>query len=126
MIDIRKPLLAALLCALLSGFLATPAIPQTPGSQIKPLGYCQLSVTTAVQTSTCSGFSTLATYAAVCNEGSAARWRDDGTAPTTTIGQPWGSGTATAPVCGSMATTFSTLQWVAESGTATLDFTFYK
>jgi len=122
----RKPLLAAILCALLLAWSATPAIPQTPGSQIKPLGYCQLSVTTAVQTSTCSGFPTLATYAAVCNEGSAARWRDDGTAPTTTLGQPLGSGTPTVPTCQPMATTFSTLQWVAQSGTAIINFTFYK
>lgn len=94
---------------------------------INPAGYCQLAVTTVVQTSTCSGgIPAGANYAVVCNEGTAARWRDDGTAPTTTVGNILGTGTATAPICAAFSTTFSTLQWVAESGTATLDITFYK
>ena len=105
---------------IISGVIGKPAI-------IKPLGYCQLSVTTsAVQTSTCSGFPSTATYAVVCNEGTAARWRDDGTAPTASVGQPLGTGTATAPACMAIGTTLSTLQWIAESGTATLNFSFYK
>lgn len=136
---LRKPLLAAFSCALVA---VLPAWAQTrtdsagtviaaviakPGI-IAPLGFCTLSVSaSAAQTSTCTGtFPATATYAAVCNEGSAARWRDDGTAPTASVGQPYPSGTATAPNCFPMATTFSTLQWIAQSGTATLDFTFYK
>jgi hypothetical protein len=125
MTDLRTPLFTALLCA----SMAMPAMGQrVPGFVIAPLGYCSLSVTgTAVQTSTCAGtFAALASYAAVCNEGNAARWRDDGAAPTASVGQPLGSGSATAPTCQAMATTFSTLQWIAQSGTATLNFTFYK
>jgi hypothetical protein len=90
---------------------------------------CQLVVSTsaAVQTSSCSGgIPAGATYALICNEGTAARWRDDGAAPTTSVGQILGTGTATAPICAGFSTTFSTLQWIAESGSATLDISFYR
>ena len=99
----------------------------TKQGKANPLGYCQLSVTTAVQTSTCTGgIPAGTTYALVCNEGTAARWRDDGTAPTTSVGTPLGTGSATAPVCQTFFTTFSALQWIAESGTSVLNFTFYQ
>ena len=122
----KSALLAGLFCV--SAAVPTRATDRVPGFVIAPLGYCALSVTSsAQQTSSCIGtFAPTASYAAVCNEGTAARWRDDGTAPTASVGQPLGSGSPTAPTCQPMATTFSTLQWIAESGTATLDFTFYK
>ena len=93
-----------------------------------PLGYCQLAVTSsAVQTSTCTGgIPAGAVWAYVCNEGTAARYRDDGTAPTASIGVPLATGTATAPACASYYGTLANLQWIAESGTATLDISFYK
>jgi hypothetical protein len=99
-----------------------------PG-QLTPLASsCQLTVsTTAVETSTCSGgIPAGSTYALICNEATAARWRDDGTPPTTTVGQVLGTGTSTAPICAGFTTTFSTLQWIAESGSAILDISFYK
>jgi hypothetical protein len=101
-------------------------LPQKQGA-LTPLGYCQLSVTSAVQTSACSGgIPAGAVYALICNEGIAARWRDDGAAPTASVGNILGTGTATAPICSAFYTMFSTLEWIAESGTSTLDITFYK
>lgn len=121
--------LAALLapaCALAAPGDALNPMQMRPGI-VTPVGYCQLSVITVAQTSTCTGgIPNGANYAVVCNEGTAARWRDDGVAPTTTMGNILGTGTATAPVCAGFTTTFATLQWIAESGTAVLDFTFYR
>jgi len=132
-----KPLLAALFGALLiapseaqtyrdsggtviSAVIAKPAI-------VTPLGYCQLSVTSAALTSTCSGgIPPSSTYALICNEGSAARWRDDGIAPTASVGVPLATGSASAPICSTFFTTFSTLQWIAQSGTTLLDISFYR
>jgi len=92
-----------------------------------PLGYCQLSVTTAVQMSACpGGIPAGATWAMICNEGSAARWRDDGVAVTANVGMPLAAGLASAPVCFNYFATFSTLQWIAQSGSSLLDISFYK
>jgi hypothetical protein len=94
---------------------------------ITTLGYCQLAVTTAVQTSTCAGgVPAGATWAMICNEGAAARWRDDGVAVTASVGVPLGSGLASAPVCFNYFANFAALQWIAQSGTTLLDISFYK
>jgi hypothetical protein len=99
----------------------------TKQGSIATLGFCQLSVTTAVQTSTCAGgIPSGATWAMICNEGSAARWRDDGIAVTASVGVPLGSGLANAPVCFNYFSAFSTLQWISQSGTTLLDISFYK
>ena len=109
--------------ALLAG--ACPALADSP-YPYKKLGYCQLSVTTSVLTSTCAGYPADAGYAAICNEGAAARWRDDGTAPTASVGAPLPAGTASAPSCMSYSGSPGAVAWIAQSGTATLNFTFYK
>jgi len=99
----------------------------TKQGSITALGYCQLLVTAAVQTSTCAGgIPAGATWAMICNEGAAARWRDDGAIVTASVGVPLGSGLPGAPVCFNYFANFSTLQWVAQSGTTALDFNFYK
>lgn len=89
---------------------------------------CRLTFTSsAVQTSTCAGgIPAGATYALICNEGVAARWRDDGTAPTAGIGQVLGTGVLTSPTCAGFTTTFSALQWIAESGSSILNISWYK
>jgi len=122
---------AALAAALALAFAAPAAAQRIPGFLTTPMGFCTLTVSsTAVQTSTCFGAypGGAASYAAVCNEGGAARWTDKGPAPTANFGggQPFGSGTAAAPYCQPMATTWDTLQWIAQSGTVQLTFTWYK
>jgi hypothetical protein len=129
----RRAILAALACLSMSCALAGPGdstfpLYMRPG-QVGPIGYCQLSVgLSAVKTSTCTGgIPKGASYALICNEGAdAARWRDDGPVPTTTVGNIVGAGTATAPVCSAFATNFAALQWIAETSSAILDITFYQ
>jgi hypothetical protein len=73
---------------LLIGFsVATWAVEvQTAG--LKPLGYCQLtSITAATKLTTCAnGIPAGAEFVLIEAETQNARWRDDGTAPTTTVG----------------------------------------
>jgi hypothetical protein len=98
-----------------------PTYVYTPG------GYCQLIVTSAVLTSTCpGGIPAGATMALVCNEGAAARWRDDGIAVTTSVGMSLAAGVASAPVCFNYYGAFAALQWIAQSGAAILDISFYE
>jgi hypothetical protein len=66
------------------------------------------------------------TAALICNESTAARWRDDGVAPTASVGQILGTGTATAPICAGFSTTMSALQFITESGSSLLDVSFYQ
>jgi len=87
------------------------------------LGYCQLSVTTAVLISTCSGgIPGGAQVAYITPETAAIRWRDDGTAPTTTVGYPVPTGGTQLIYRGNLAT----LQVIAQSGTATVNIAFYR
>jgi hypothetical protein len=128
----RKLLLAALCCLWGVSAHAAPGDQTTPSfivpGHVHPLGVCQLSVSsTAVGLSTCSGGIPFgATYALVQNEGTAARWRDDGTPPTASVGMIISSGTATLPSQSGFSTTLSAVQLIAESGTATLDISFYQ
>jgi hypothetical protein len=86
------------------------------------LGYCQLSVTTAVLVSTCSGgIPAGATRALMVTETAAIRWRDDGTAPTTSVGYPLAVA-AHQTIMGNLPT----LQVIAQTGTATVNFVFYR
>lgn len=98
------------------------AVTLTAPTSLVQLGYCQLSVTTAVLISTCSGGIPLgAEYAYVTSEGAAIRWRDDGTAPTTTVGYPLSVGTQLA-----YGALLPLLQVIAQTGTATVNIAFYR
>jgi hypothetical protein len=94
----------------------------TEPALLVPLGYCQLSVTTAVLVSTCSGgIPAGATFAYITPETAAIRWRDDGTAPTTTVGNPVAVGQQLT-----YGGLLSALQVVAQAGTATVNVSFYR
>lgn len=111
--------LTLLLC-----LLAWPAgaVTVVEPANVVVLGYCQLSVTTAVLVSTCSGgIPGGATRAYVTPETAAIRWRDDGTAPTTTVGYPVAIG-AQLIYYGNLPT----LQVIAQSGTSTVNIAFYR
>jgi hypothetical protein len=62
-----------------------------------------------------------ATIAQICVETSGVRYRDDGTAPTAASGQPVAAG-----ACFSYAGSLSSLQFVAQSGSPTIDVSYYK
>ena len=83
-----------------------------------PLGYQQIAASGAVQTLTVPGG---ATYATVVVEGADARWRDDGVAPTTSIGMPIYSGTPTQ-----FSGDLTTLKFIAQSSTSTYNISYYK
>jgi hypothetical protein len=96
--------------------------------QNTPLAYRQLSVTGAATLPallaaaspayTLTGFER---WALVSVEGNAIRWTDDGQAPTASYGQPIAAGTAA-----DLATLFASVQMVSQTGTATVDISFYK
>lgn len=112
--------LALLLCLAAAGPAAAVTI--TEPAPVVVLGYCQLSVTAAVLISTCSGgIPGGATMAYITPETAAIRWRDDGTAPTTTVGYPVSAGNQLAYM-GNLAT----LQVIAQSGTSTVNIAFYR
>lgn len=62
----------------------------TPGLPMVPLGYCQLtSIDASTLISTCAGgIPTGTNYALLVPEAQAIRYRDDGVAPTATVGFP--------------------------------------
>ena len=128
----RRALLAALACLSMSCAYAGPSDQANPffirPGFVIPKGFCQLSVAaSAVKVSSCTGgVPNGATYALICNEAGAARWRDDGVAPTASVGQILGTGTTTAPICAGFSTTLSALQFISESGTTTIDVSFYQ
>jgi hypothetical protein len=62
-----------------------------------------------------------ATIAEICVETNAVRYRDDGTAPTSTIGIPVASGT-----CFQYAGNLLAIQFIAQTGSPTIDAEYYK
>lgn len=85
-----------------------------------PLGYQQLALTSAAQNLTVpTGATVAAIY--VTATGGVARYRDDGVAPTSTVGMPLSTG-AQFIYSGSL----SAIQFILGSGaTATLDISYY-
>lgn len=90
-------ILIKLAAAFLCGFVSPAAAQVTiPGQRMVPLGYCQLTtLSSSVLISTCSGgIPAGATMAYIQAEAQAIRYRDDGTAPSGTVGMPIASGAA--------------------------------
>lgn len=93
-------------------------------SPLVPLGTnCQLTSISAVTTlAACpGGIPTGAVFAVVQVETNAARWRDDGAAPTSAIGQPLQVST---PIYFTVAP-LSNVQLIPQSGSMTVDINFY-
>ena len=62
-----------------------------------------------------------ATIAQICVAGGTANYRDDGTAPTASVGIPWGAG------CAAYGGPLATVQFINQTGsTATLSVSYYK
>lgn len=102
------------------GFLAAPAAQADGGNYIKtPLGCQQIT-----SLSSAAGFSSVpagATLASIAVENEPVRYRDDGTAPTSSVGTllppggPW-------PYTGSL----SAIEFIQTAASATVDVCFYK
>lgn len=105
----------------------------TPGPPIPAVytatGQCMLSVTTtATSISACSGGIPANTnYAAICNSGDPAVWRQDGIAPTAAIGNPLSSGTFSSPSCEPFYTPTAALEWISQTtNPIVLSIAFYQ
>jgi hypothetical protein len=92
------------------------------------LGYCQLSISTVVAISTCSGGIPANTrYALITPETAAIRCRDDGTNPTTAVGFPVAvAGLLTYSASDGVNAPLAALKCVAQTGTSTVDIWFYN
>jgi len=90
---------------------------QTP-AQLTPLGYQQI---TSLASATSLTVPTGATMAFIAIEGGEARYRDDGVAPTTSVGMPIYAGQS-LQYSGSL----SALQLIQVSTTVTANVSYYK
>lgn len=88
------------------------------GNGATPLGYQQITSLSAAEKLTVP---TGANMAVVIATGQAVAWRDDGTAPTATIGMPLPVNTPLI-VCG---LALAAIQFIQASATATLDISYY-
>ena len=79
-------------------------------------GQYALSVATATNLTPPTG----ATIAQICVETAAVRYRDDGIAPTASVGIPLAAGW-----CGPYAGPLSAIQFIAQSGSPTIDVSYY-
>ena len=105
--------------------------PNAPGSCMAPTsggiksgtyssagaGQYALAVNTATNLTPPTG----ATIAEICVEGQAIRYRDDGTAPTASVGIP-----VPASSCFQYAVGLSGIQFIGQTSGATLDVSYYK
>ena len=136
----RRPIALALSLALA---LAAPAAAQNLPQGVKitggylSLGYCQLTSTqlssaillsAALASAGCSPIPTCGAneipcpiMAELCSEGVALRYRDDGVAPTSSVGMPINTST-----CFQYAGPFAALQLIQAASSGILDLTFYK
>lgn len=118
----RRLALAAGLAALA---LCAPAAAQigTPGLQLVPLGYCQLtSVDASTLVSSCSGgIPAGATTALIVAEAQAIRYRDDGVAPTATVGMPLAVGVTIL-----YPGTLGAVRVISQTAGAKVNVLFYK
>lgn len=86
-----------------------------------PLGYQQLSVTSASAVNlTVPNASRIAE---ICLEANQVRYRDDGTAPTTSAGMPV---TASQTPCFQYSGNLVTIQFIAVITASTLDISYYR
>lgn len=84
---------------------------------LRPLGYQQI---TSLSASTALTVPEGTALALISCAGTAVRWRDDGTAPTSAVGYP-------LPIGGELvyAAAFSALRFIEQSASATLDICYY-
>jgi hypothetical protein len=130
------------LAALLSGLLCAPLVAIAPASaqthrdkgcstppctiitSVAPIyaynsagiGQYALTVATATNLTPPTG----ATIAQICVETAPVRYRDDGIAPTASVGIPLAAGW-----CGPYAGPLSAIQFIAQSGSPTIDVSYY-
>lgn len=95
-----------------------------PGQRLVPLGQCQLtSIDTVALLSACAGgIPAGSTVAIIKAEAQAVRWRDDGTAPTATVGMPMATTDAPLVYTGAL----SAFRVIGQVAGGKLDVAFYR
>lgn len=88
------------------------------GTYSKPLGYQQY--TSLGSATSLSSIPAGATYAVITVEGAGIRWRDDGVAPTASIGMPVASGSSF-----SYEGSLGTIQFIQQIASATINITYF-
>jgi hypothetical protein len=111
------------LAALFAPIACEAAETVVPGAMV-PVGYCQLTATgSAAEVSTCTGGIPVGTSVAyITVETANIRWRDDGVAPTASVGMLI---VAAAPVLLYQGD-ITKMQVIAVSGSPVIDISFYK
>ena len=113
----------AALFAVLIAAMALPASAEEAHPQMVPISFQQITATTlASATSLTLPTSSTATSALFCVETANVRWRDDGTAPTASVGMVAPYGQACWLYTGNLAQ----IQFIASSGSPVLDVTYYR
>jgi len=114
---------AALAAVLIPMFVGRTNAQVIAGQRLVPIGYCQLtSIDTVALLSSCSGgIPTNAAYAFLIPEAQAIRYRDDGTAPTATVGQPLAVGVSLL-----YGGTLSAVRVISQTSGAKLNILFYR
>lgn len=113
---LKTACLAALAAVWLSAAYADSGIRRVP------CGYWQATVTTLTAVSIPAACGSNPSLAVIKAEAQALRYRDDGTAPTATVGQP----IATSDIPIQYEGTISALQFIAQTSGGIVDILFYK
>lgn len=116
--------LAALFCLLALPVWAGPQQPvDVYAGPVNPLGYCQLtSLASSTQLSACPGGIPAGAHVAdIIVESQAVRYRDDGTAPTSTVGMPLAISTDKVFTLNDL----SALRFIEQAASAKLSISFY-
>jgi hypothetical protein len=121
-LKIKAALLAIALAAV--GGAGPSSAQMQPGQPLVPLGYCQLtSLGSSTLLSTCSGgIPTGANVVILKAEAQALRWRDDGTAPTSSAGMPIATADAPFVYVGQP----SKLRFIEQTSGGKLNAAFYR
>lgn len=116
---------AALLAAAIVAAGVGPSDAQMqPGQPLVALGYCQLAtLSSSTLLSTCSGgIPAGANVVVLRGEAQALRWRDDGTAPTASVGMPMATSDAPLVYSGPL----TALRFIEQTSGGKLNASFYR
>lgn len=90
----------------------------TAAPQLNPNGYQQI---TSLSTATALTVPSYSTSAVICAETANVRWRDDGTAPTTSVGM-----VLLAGQCFSYTGNLAVIKFIAQTDSPVLDISYYR
>lgn len=128
----RKIILASIALLAACGFAAAQSTSIVKSGPYKPLGFCQItSLGSAVSlvTASCATGTVPAgaTIAEICVEVASVRYRDDGTAPTTSVGVLVAPASSTIPTCFAYSVKpITNMYLIAVSGSPVVDVSFYS